>query len=172
MIPTNSVLIHLNRALIQHLYCWRFKKNCLAFFLVASLLLSFIVEDREVHKNCFAWSKRNYAIPESWLIDVNKISYFMCPLLCKSLKPPFISLYLPSKEPWKHAANALKAYLESVPLCLFLLVINQPSKSLKLTLMNQHGIILTENGAKGSRYPKKSFGISFKKSGEPFPKTT
>lgn len=53
MIPTNSVLINLNSALIQHLYCWRFKKNCL-FFLVASLLLSFIVEDREVHKNCFA----------------------------------------------------------------------------------------------------------------------
>jgi len=36
----------------------------------------------------------------------------------------------------------------------------------------QCGIILTENGTKGSQYPKKSFEKSVKKPGELFLKTT
>jgi len=40
------------------------------------------------------------------------------------------------------------------------------------TLLKQCGIILTENGTKGSQHPKKSFGMSFKKPGELFLKTT
>jgi len=32
--------------------------------------------------------------------------------------------------------------------------------------LKQCGIIWTENGTKGSRHPKKSFGMSFKKPGE------
>ena len=39
------------------------------------------------------------------------------------------------------------------------------------TLLKQCGIILTENGMKGSRHPKKSFGMSSKKPGEIFLKT-
>ena len=39
------------------------------------------------------------------------------------------------------------------------------------TLLKQCGIILTENGTKGSRHPKKSFEMSFKKPGELFLKT-
>ena len=40
------------------------------------------------------------------------------------------------------------------------------------TLLKQCGIILTENGTKGNQHPKKSFGMSFKKPGELFLKTT
>jgi len=40
------------------------------------------------------------------------------------------------------------------------------------TLLKQCGIILTVNGTKGSRHPEKSFGMSFKKPGELFLKTT
>jgi len=36
----------------------------------------------------------------------------------------------------------------------------------------QYGIILTENGTKGSQHPKKSLEISFKKPGELFLKNT
>jgi len=36
----------------------------------------------------------------------------------------------------------------------------------------QHGIMLTDNGTKGSQHPKKSFGMSFEKPGELFLKTT
>jgi len=39
-------------------------------------------------------------------------------------------------------------------------------------LLKQCGIIMTENGIKGSRHPKKSFEMSFKEPGELFLKTT
>jgi len=37
------------------------------------------------------------------------------------------------------------------------------------TLLKQGGIILTENRTKGSRHPKKSFGMSLKKPGRTVP---
>jgi len=37
-----------------------------------------------------------------------------------------------------------------------------------MAFLKKGGIILTENGTKGSRYPKKSFGMSFTEPGELF----
>jgi len=41
-----------------------------------------------------------------------------------------------------------------------------PNELRASTLLKKCGSILTENGTKGSQHPKKTFGMSFKKSGE------